>query len=55
MRDTSYPLVPVEEIEAELEKRWYTLEEQVQAEMMMERDGGGNSVSEESKGGEGPS
>lgn len=28
MRDGSFPLVPVEEIEAELEQRWYTLEEQ---------------------------
>jgi len=35
MRDGSFPLVPVEEIEAELEKRWYTLEEQFQEEMMM--------------------
>ena len=28
MRDGSFPLVPVEEIEAELEQRWFTLEEQ---------------------------
>jgi len=40
-RDASNSLVPVEEreIEAELEQKWYTLEEQVQEGMMKERDG----------------
>jgi len=34
MRDTSNPLGAVEEIEAELEQKWYTLEEQTQDHMM---------------------
>ncbi len=54
-RDTSNSLVPVQEkeIEAELEQMWYTMEEQVQENMMH----GGNErspVYEETKG-EGPS
>ena len=49
MRDGSFPLVPVEEIEAELEQRWYTLEEQFQTEMMMPRENGASPLFEESK------
>ncbi len=53
VRDTSNSLVPVQEIEAELEQVWYTMEEQVQENMMQ----GGNERNhgfEETKG-EGPS
>lgn len=39
MRDASSSLVPVEEIEAELEQRWYTFEEQAQEHIMLGRDG----------------
>lgn len=33
-REASDSLIPVEEIEAELEQKWYTLEEQAQENMM---------------------
>jgi len=47
MRDSSFPLVPVSEIETMLETKWFTLEEQFQEEMM-------NSLLEETKVIEGP-
>ena len=51
-RDASSSLVPVEEheIEHELEKKWYTLEEQAQENMMMQRDGNQSPNFEENKG-----
>lgn len=49
MRDASNSLVPVEEIEAELEQKWYTLEEKTQESMML-RDGNQSPTFEETKG-----
>ena len=56
-RDASSSLVPVQEIEPELEQTWYTLEEKAQEEMMMrqQRDGKQSPpLYEESKGADAP-
>ena len=47
-------MVPVEEreVEAELEQRWYTLEEQAQEGMMDQRNSNQSPLYEESKGGD---
>ena len=49
-REASTSLVPVQEIEAELEQKWYTLEERAQDEIMGDHDEQARAQFEESKG-----